>query len=66
MKYRLEIDRNVCGYEFYYPVTKDGLLDALYVAAHWSLDFNKITISRTSTEEVVFLREAPLVPSLQK
>lgn len=63
MKYRLEIDRNICGYEFYYPVTSEGLLDALHVAAHWSLDFNKIIISRTSTGEVVYLREAEAVPS---
>jgi len=66
MKYRLEIDRDNCIHEFNYPVTSQGLLDALHSAAHWRLGFNKITISRTGTGEVVFLREAQPVPSSSK
>ena len=64
MKYRLEIDREVCSYEFNYP--EEGLINILSIAAHWAKkDFNKITIL-DNNKEIFSLVNAGSVPSLQQ
>jgi len=54
MKYRVEVDRDICSLEYNFPASKEGLLNAITVAACWAQkDYNKITICRTKSGEVL-------------